>query len=79
MADMVYKMLNDFMDERAEIIASAMFVLNGGKNEIDSDDVVGFLKDCLTEGLGVLVTRAIQICEREIEDATKESADDEDA
>lgn len=81
MADKVYKMLSDFMDEHAETIASAMYVLNGGKDNIDGDDVAQFLKDCLTEGLGVLASRAIQICEMEIERATKEkeSAEDEDA
>ena len=81
MADKVYKMLNDFMDEHAETIASAMYVLNGGKDNIDGDDVTEFLKDCLTEGLRALASRALQICEMELEKAIKEkeSADDEDA
>ena len=81
MADKVYKMLCDFMDEHADTIASAMYVLNGGKDSIDGEDVTEFLKECLTEGLGVLVSRAIQVCDMEIERATKEkeSAENEDA
>ena len=81
MADELYKMVTDFIDEQFEMIARTMYVLNGGKDEIDSNDVIQFLKDCLTEGLAINVTRAIQICEMKIKEETeeKESADDEDA
>lgn len=73
----------EFIDAHGKTMSGTMYLLNGGKSadEITSEDVEQFLMDCLTEGLEVLKTRAIQMVEQEVkaqmEDFDKRNGNDE--
>ena len=58
----------DFIDANGKKIAGTLYILTGGKEDVSSEEVCGFLMDCLTEGLEVLKTRALQMVEKEIKE-----------